>query len=97
MPVALVVSVFAISNRQIVSLSFDIFSSDDPFISVAMPVYLLVLVPTFFGILIGGMSVWIAGSEVRRNARRLSRKTRKLERDLEMLRSEGTRSQQPPT
>ncbi len=87
-PVGALVSVFAISNRQSASLAFAVLSADDPLLTVDIPIYLIVLVSIFVGILIGGISAWFAGSEVRSNARRLRRKTRTLEKDLEATRNE---------
>jgi uncharacterized integral membrane protein len=84
---ALVSVVLAIANRQDVSLSFDPFSDTDPAIEVLMPLYLVILLSIFLGVLIGGMTSWIGAGRARKQARAFRRtqksQTKNLDRKTE--------------
>ncbi len=80
-PLAIVIVMFAVANREIVTVSFDPFSSAQPALSFTMPLFVLIFVLVMFGVLLGGMAAWLRQSKWRRNAR-------KLEADIEALRRE---------
>ena len=54
MPLAVVIIAFAVANRQIVTVSLDPFSGDEPAASVTLPLFALVIVLLIVGVLIGG-------------------------------------------
>jgi lipopolysaccharide assembly protein A len=68
---------FAITNRAAVSLGL----WPLPFV-LETPVYLLVLLILFAGLVIGGAGAWVAGHRVRRELRRQRRRVAALEREL---------------
>jgi uncharacterized integral membrane protein len=82
-PLAIVIIAFAVANRQIVTVSLDPFSSEHPASSVTLPLFALVLVLLIAGVVIGGVAAWLRQAQWRRTARR-------LEREVEELRSEVT-------
>ena len=53
LPLAIIVVAFAIANRRWVTLSFDPFSSQAPAIAMDMPLWLLLFVGIFLGLIIG--------------------------------------------
>ena len=57
-PISLVVIVFAVANRQPVTLSFDPFSSDAPALAVTMPLFWLLFAALAIGIVLGGVATW---------------------------------------
>jgi lipopolysaccharide assembly protein A len=68
---------FAIANRATVLLGLWPF----PFV-LEMPVYLLVLLSSFAGFVVGAVAIWIAGHGLRRELRRRRRRVEALEREL---------------
>jgi uncharacterized integral membrane protein len=75
--VAIVLALFAISNRETVALGF----WPAPFL-VELPLYVAVLVALLLGFLIGEFAAWLAGRRRRREARRRSRRIALLEGEL---------------
>jgi uncharacterized integral membrane protein len=57
-PLAGVVLLFAVANRNWVTVSFDPFSADAPAYSAELPMFLLIFVALIAGIVIGGTAVW---------------------------------------
>jgi uncharacterized integral membrane protein len=80
-PLAVVIIAFAVANRQIVTVSLDPFSSEHPASSLTLPLFALILVLLIAGVVIGGVAAWLRQAKWRRVARR-------LEREVEELRSE---------
>jgi uncharacterized integral membrane protein len=80
-PLAVVIVAFAVANRQIVTVSLDPFSSEHPASSLTLPLFALILVLLIAGVVIGGVAAWLRQAKWRRVARR-------LEREVEELRSE---------
>jgi uncharacterized integral membrane protein len=77
--VALILILFAVSNRETVSLSFWLL----PGAAVQLPLYLLVLGTLVFGFVVGELVGWIGGWRWRREARRGRERIAMLERELE--------------
>ncbi|MBV9014695.1 MAG: LapA family protein [Alphaproteobacteria bacterium] len=75
--VAAVLSLFAISNREPVTLTF----WPVPFL-LEVPLYVAVLVALAIGFLLGEFASWLAGRHRRREARRRSRRIASLEGEL---------------
>jgi len=88
LPVIAVVSLLAIANRQVVTFSFDPFSSSSPFLAIEAPFFIFILISVFLGIVIGGGSAWFAGGQLRAKTRRLKRETRTLKKALESSHSQ---------
>lgn len=57
-PIAIVAIAFAVANRQVVSISFDPFSSGSPVLSLTAPLFLLVFFLLTCGVVIGGVAAW---------------------------------------
>jgi uncharacterized integral membrane protein len=76
-PVALLLIVFAVSNRETVSVTM----WPLPFLLEA-PLYLVVLLGMLAGFLIGELVAWINGRYWRRDARAKARRIEALEREL---------------
>jgi uncharacterized integral membrane protein len=87
-PLALVLVVFAVSNRATVSVTF----WPTPF-EIDLPLYLVVLAALLAGFLLGQLTAWINGGKRRREARERGRRVRGLESELEALRGKPP---QPP-
>jgi putative membrane protein len=75
--VAVAVALFAVSNRAAVSLGL----WPLPFV-LDLPLYLVILAAWLIGLVVGALSVWIAGRHGRREGRRRGRRIAALEREL---------------
>src|SRR5438552_3022559 len=83
--VALALALFAVSNRETVSLGF----WPVPFL-VEIPLYVAVLAALALGFLIGELAAWIAGHRWRREARRRARRIASLEGELRATKPQPT-------
>jgi uncharacterized integral membrane protein len=85
-PLAIVVVAFAVANRQVVTVSFDPFSSTSPAYAATLPLFVLIFVLVILGVVIGGVAAWLRQAAWRRTARRLDADVRTLHQELEALR-----------
>ncbi len=88
-PLAIVIIVLAVANRQIVTLSLDPFSISDPSIFVRMPLFILILASIVVGILSGGMAAWLRQGKWRRTARSKSDEAARWHQEADRLREAG--------
>jgi lipopolysaccharide assembly protein A len=82
-PIALLLIVFAVSNRESVAVTF----WPLPFFLQA-PLYLVVLLAMLLGFLIGELVAWVNGRFWRRDARAKARRIEALERELAATQSQ---------
>jgi uncharacterized integral membrane protein len=88
-PLGLILMVFAVANRQFVTVSFDPFVSNDPSFSVTLPLFLLLIVVAALGVLAGGCAVWFGQRRWRRAARRHDADARATRSELADLRAQA--------
>jgi uncharacterized integral membrane protein len=88
-PLGLILMVFAVANRQFVTVSFDPFVSNDPSFSVTLPLFLLLIVVAALGVLAGGCAVWFGQRHWRRAARRNEAEARAARGELADLRAQA--------
>lgn len=82
LPLALVILVFAVVNRQTVGI--DVWPL--PW-QMQIPAYFLVLGPLALGVLIGGVMAWLSGTSVRRRARDEARRANQLDYELSQVKA----------
>lgn len=87
LPVGLVVVVFAVINRQTVTLNFDPLSAEAPVFSLSVPLYIVVFAALLLGILLGGMAAWLRQGRWRKAARRANAECEKLRADARELKA----------
>ena len=70
-PLAIVILVFAVANRQIVTFSLDPFGTTDPAdpLVFAIPLFALATLLVIIGVLVGGIATWFRQGKWRRLAR----------------------------
>jgi uncharacterized integral membrane protein len=88
-PTAILAVAFAVANRRWVTLSFDPFSQDAPFASVDMPLWLLLFIGGFIGLLIGWFGSWLSQGKYRKATREARGDIAKLQQELADLRRDG--------
>jgi uncharacterized integral membrane protein len=77
-PLALVIMVFAVANREMIAISFDPFDSAQPAYSLKMPLFVLIFVLVGIGVLVGGIAAWLKQHKWRVRARRAEAEARDL-------------------
>lgn len=86
LPIAIVVVLLAVANRQPVMLSFDPFSNGTPAFSMPMPLYALIFAAVAVGIVVGGIGSWLGQGDTRRDRRAKGRELARLRNEAERLR-----------
>lgn len=95
-PIVLLLVMFAVANRQVVTLSFDPFDAANPAYAVTVPLFVLIFVLVVLGVLLGGVAAWLRQGRWRRAARRLDGQMRRLNDEVhELRRREMERKSQP--
>lgn len=100
-PLAIIAIVFAVANRQIVTISFDPFSSDNPAFALSAPLFLTIILMLIVGVILGGVATWITQGQNRSalrhanaDADRLRRELQDTRLELDLARREPARSAQ---
>ena len=94
-PLAVVLVAFAVANRQSVVVSLDPFDQAHPALSVALPLFALILGLVIGGVLVGGVAAWLRQSKWRRAARLAEAEARELRAELDRLRRRSAPSPLP--
>lgn len=84
-PIAIIILMFAVANREHVTVSFDPFSAHAPAAAISVPVFVLVFVLVILGIFIGGVASWLRQSAYRRAARQRDAEVNALRREIDAL------------
>ena len=85
-PLAVVIVMFAVANRGIVTVTFDPFSSANPAFALTMPMFILIFVLVGIGVLVGGIAAWLKQHKWRVRARRAEAEARELRARLDAQR-----------
>ncbi|MCJ2030752.1 LapA family protein [Methylobacterium sp. J-043] len=94
LPIAVVVVLLAVANRDAVTLSFDPFSPE-PVFSLVLPLYAVVFGSVALGILVGGIGSWLGQSRTRQRARYHRREADRLAKETAELKTFGTPGVEP--
>lgn len=82
-PLAVVIVMFAVANRQTVVVSLDPFEPAQPALSLAVPLFALAFVLVGIGVLVGGVAAWMRQHKWRVRARRAEADARELRARLD--------------
>jgi uncharacterized integral membrane protein len=95
-PLAGLLLLFAVANRQWISVSLDPFTSEDPALSVSLPVFFVALIALVGGVLIGGIATWLSQRRWRRTARRQQAELRRLLSEAAQIKHRAERESGAP-
>lgn len=84
-PLGIVLVMFAVANRQWITISFDPFDSVNPAYALKRPLYEVIFALVGFGVLIGGIASWLKQQKWRARARRAEAEARELRARLDAL------------
>ena len=92
-PLGIILVVFAVANRHLVTVSFDPFNSHDPALSLALPLFVVIIVVAILGVVAGGCATWFGQRRWRRAARHHEAEARDMRTQLADLRAAMAASQ----
>lgn len=87
-PLAFLIVALAVANREIVSVSFDPFSTAQPAFLLRAPLFVLVFVLVIAGVIIGGVASWLRQGKWRRAARLREAELQSARNEIDRLRRE---------
>lgn len=68
-PIAIVLIVLSVANRQAVTLALNPFRPEDSVLSVTAPFFVYLFLATIFGLVLGALITWFAQGKYRKRAR----------------------------
>lgn len=101
LPLAVLLILFGVANRELVQVSLDPVTTDTPLYALQMPLFVALFAALMLGVLIGGVAVWFTQGSHRKQAREKRAEASKLarERDVQkeqLNRLSGTRALPSP-
>ncbi|HEY0329078.1 MAG TPA: LapA family protein [Rhodopseudomonas sp.] len=69
-PLGLIIFVFAIANRHLITVSLDPFAGNDPELAVTLPLFVLLIGVAILGVIAGSTVTWLRQRRWRKAARR---------------------------
>ena len=82
-PLAVIIVMFAVANREIITVSFDPFDSAHPALALKMPLFMLIFVLVGVGVAVGGIASWLRQHKWRMRARLAEAEARDLRARLD--------------
>ena len=82
-PIAVLLILLAVANRQWTGVSLDPFSSEPPALAVHLPLFLVILLTLVLGVIVGGIAAWRRQRKWRAAARRLDTELRDARAEAE--------------
>jgi hypothetical protein len=77
-PLAIIIVMFAVANREIITVSFDPFDSAHPAFAREIKLYKLIFLLVAVGVVVGGIAAWLKQQKWRTRARRAEAEARDL-------------------
>ena len=68
-PLALVLIILCVANRQAVTLALNPFRPDDSLLSFSAPFFVFIFLAVIFGVLLGSCVTWLSQGKYRKRAR----------------------------
>lgn len=87
LPIAILIVLLAVANRQMVTLSLDPFSQAAPEFAIGLPLFAVIFGAVMVGVVIGGIAAWLAEGKHRRERRRYRREANTLRSETERLKA----------
>ena len=82
-PLAIIIVMFAVANREVITVSFDPFDTAHPAFALKMPLFVLIFALVGTGVLVGGIAAWLKQHKWRMRARRAEAEARELRARLD--------------
>jgi hypothetical protein len=95
-PIAAVVTLFAVAHRDMVTVTWNPLDKADPAYHISVPLYALLFAALAIGIVLGGFGTWLAQGKHRKAARQQARLVDLHRREIDRLRSDSDLPALPP-
>lgn len=95
-PIAAVVTLFAVAHRDPVTVTWNPIDKADPAYHIAVPLFALLFAALAVGIILGGLGTWLAQGKYRKAARQQARLADMHRREIDRLRSDAELPALPP-
>lgn len=96
-PLAIVIVMFAVANREMVTVSFDPFAPHQPAASLRVPLFVLIFALVILGVILGGIAAWLRQGKHRKAARVHESHVQSLKREIDSLNSKLTDTTDAPS
>ena len=83
LPLAILIVLFAVANRSLVTVSLDPFSTTAPSYAMSLPLFLVIFAVLILGVLVGGIAVSFGKFRWRLAAHRAEREAARLREEAE--------------
>lgn len=84
LPFAFLLVLFALANRQPVTVGLDPFGLDTPWLPVfSVPLFAVIYVVLLIGVILGGTATWLTQGRQRRERRQFRKQAERLGRELD--------------
>jgi uncharacterized integral membrane protein len=87
LPVGIILIIFCVANRQLVTLAFNPFRPDDQVLSLSAPLFVFLFVTLIVGMVIGSAATWFTQGRHRRRARTEAREAVRWQAEADRHRS----------
>lgn len=94
-PFALVVALFALSNRAPTTIGFDPFTPENPVWSVTGPLWIVLFTTLAIGVLLGGCAAWLVQGKHRKAERTYKREANDLRREVDRVKAKEAETGYP--
>ena len=95
-PLLILLVVFALANRETITVAFDPFEQTASNWSFSVPLFVALFLTLALGVLLGGVAMWFSEGRHRRAARLYRRDLENHRRELEELKREQNLPPLPP-
>lgn len=96
-PLVLVALLFALANRELVTVSFDPFATDMAAFAITAPLFIVLLLAVMLGVVLGGGVTWVSQGRYRKAARQERAQAARMREESDRLRQlADTRGAQLP-
>lgn len=90
-PMAVILIVLSVANRQTVTLALNPFNTADSMLSVSAPFFVFLFLAVMVGLVLGAAATWLAQGKYRRRARNEANEALKWHREADKHRGEAER------
>ncbi len=87
LPLGIVLIIFCVANRQIVTLAFNPFRPEDQVLALNAPLFVFLFVALIVGMLVGAAATWFAQGRHRKRARSEAREAIRWQAEADRHRS----------
>ncbi|MDQ0560378.1 putative integral membrane protein [Rhizobium mesoamericanum] len=69
LPLGIILIIFCVANRQVVTLAFNPFRPEDQALSLSAPLFVFIFIALIIGILLGSAATWLNQAKYRKRVR----------------------------